>query len=202
MSEQGWNMLNKNKRGVMKKLNDYSGEFLPELEFSDFSSRTLTELLALYCKLYMALDGFWYLTVKERVGNEEALACDIQTWGRHCKYEMTKITKQLNIRGDDVVAVMKDIQITPWLRQTQFRIELKNHNNAMLTVTYCPTLDALEKEGEGREYEICHIVDRKAFKEYASFFNPDIAVKCLKLPPRKSKDEICCQWEFNLAVKR
>ena len=184
----------------MKKLNDYSGEFLPELEFADFSSDTLAELLSLYCKLYMALDGFWYLTTKERVGNEEALACDINTWERHAKYEMAKISKQLNIRGNDVVSVMKTIQITPWLRQTQFKIEVKNHNNAVLTVTYCPTLDALEREGEGRENEICNMVDRKLFQDYASFFNPNIKVESLRLPPRKSGDEICCQWQFTCDI--
>ena len=182
----------------MRKLDDYSGEFLSDLKFSDFSPNTLAELLALYCKLYMALDGFWYLTVKERGSNEEALACDISTWEKVGRYEMTKITKQLNIQGNDVVAVMKAIQITPWLRQTQFRIEVKNHNNAVLTVTYCPTLDYLERESEGREKEICNIFDRKLFKDYASFFNPNIEVKYLKLPPRKSKDDICCQWEFKL----
>jgi len=182
----------------LAKLNDYSGEFLSNLELGDFSPDTLVKLLALYCKLYMALDGFWYLSAKERVGNEKALDCDIQTWERHCKYEMVKIVKLLNIQGNDVMAAMKAIQITPWLRQTEFEIEVKNHNNAILTVTHCPTLLALEREGEGRENEICNIVDRKMFKEYASFFNPDIELKCLKLPPRKSKGEICCQWEFSL----
>ena len=59
----------------------------------------------------------------------------------------------------------------------------------MLTVTYCPTLDALEEEGEGREDEICNIVEPKILKAYASFFNPDIEVKCLKSPPRKSSEK-------------
>ena len=186
----------------MGKLHDYSGEFLPELKFSDFSSDTLAKLLALYCRLYMALDGFWYLTVKERSGNEEALACDIRTWERVARYEMEKIAKQLNIRGNDVIAVMKAVQMTPWLRQTQFEIEPKNHNEAALTVTHCPTLDALEKEGEGRENQICDRVDRKLFKEYAAFFEPAIEVTCLKLPPRKSKEEICCKWEFKLGSLR
>ena len=182
----------------MTQLNDYSGEFLPNLQLSDFSPSTLAELSALYCKLYLALDGFWYLTVKERISNEEALACDIQAWERVCKYEMAKITKQLNIQGNNVVALMKAIQVTPWIRQTQFKIEVRSDNNAILVVTHCPTLIALEKEGKGRENEICNQVDLKLFKYYTSFFNPDIEVKSLKLPPRKSKDEICCQWEFNL----
>ena len=180
----------------MRKLVDYSGRFLPDLKFSDFSPDTLAELLDLYCKLYMAVDGFWYLTVKERINNEEALACDIRTLERLCKYEMQKITKHLNIQGNDVFALMKAIQITPWFQNTAYKIEIENQNTAILTVTRCSILNALEKEGEGRENQICNIVEPIVFKCYASFFNPDIEVKCLKSPPRKSKDEICCQWQF------
>ena len=180
----------------MRKPSDYSGQFLPDLKFSDFSSDTLAELLELYCKLYMALDGFWYLTVIERISNEEALACDIRTWERLCKYEMAKITKQLNIQGNNVIALMKAVQLTPWFWNTTHKIEIENQNTAMLTVTRCGTLDALEKEGEGRENDICKIFEPIMFKRYASFFNPDIEVKCLKSPPRKNKGEICCQWQF------
>ena len=160
----------------MKNLTDYSGEFLPNVKLNDFSSNTLVDLLTLYSKLYIALDGFWYLTVKERLGNEEALACDIRTWEIMTKNEMAKITKQLNIQGNDVTALMKALQTTPFLQQMQFEIEVKNHNNAILTVAYCPTLNALEKEGKGREDEICNLVDRKVYRYYASFFNPDIKI--------------------------
>ena len=182
----------------MQKLNDYSGEFLPDLKLNDFSADVLAELVTLYSKLYTAMDGFWYLTVKERASNEEAFACDLRAWEMVCKYEMAKITKQLNIQGNDVVTLMKAIQFTPWYRVLQFEVDVKNDNDAILTVSHCPTLDALEKEGEGRESEICNVFEPKMFGNYASFFNPDIKVKCLKAPPRKSKDEICCQWEFKL----
>ena len=59
-------------------------------------------------------------------------------------------------------------------------------------------LEALEKEGGGRESQICRMVEPQVFKGYASFFNPRIETKPLKLPPRKRKDGICCQWEFKL----
>ena len=75
-------------------------------------------------------------------------------------------------------------------------VDIKNHDNAMFTITHCPTLEALEREGEGREKEICRIVEPVVLKCYASFFNLDIEVKGLKMPPRKSKDGDCCQWEF------
>ena len=180
----------------MEKLNDYSGQFLPDLKLSDFSHDALAMLSELYCKLYIAVDGFWYLTLKERISNQEALASDILVWKKVCNYEMARITKQLNIQGNDVIALIKAFQFTPWMQQMQHKIEVEGSGRAVFTVTSCPTLTALEKEGEGRENEICGIVESKILEGYASFFSPDIKVKCLKLPPRKRKDEICCQWEF------
>jgi hypothetical protein len=186
------------KEVVLEKLSDYSGEFLPDTKPSDFSPETLAELLKLYAKLYIALDGLWYLSVKQRLGDKEALASDIEVWESNCKYQMARIKRQLKIRGNDVVALMKAIQLSPWMLIMKSKIEIKNKNNAIITVTYCPTLDALEQEGKGREDEICNIVEPKILKAYASFFNPDIEVKCLKSLPRKSRDDICCQWEFSL----
>ena len=183
---------------MLKKLSDYSGEFLPDIKPSDFSPETLAQLLKLYARLYIAMDGIWYLTVKERLGDKEALACDIQAWERICKYEMARIKRQLKIRGNDIVAFMKAFQLCPWCLMMKFNIEIRNKNSAIYTVTYCPTLDALEAEGGGREAEICNIVEPRIMKAYASAFDPDIEVKCLKSPPRKSRDDICCQWEFSL----
>jgi len=80
----------------------------------------------------------------------------------------------------------------------KYRTEVRNKNNAFLTVTHCPTLEALEQEGQGRENEICNIVEARILKAHAICFNPDIEVKCLKSPPRKGKSYICCQWEFSL----
>ena len=188
------------KEVKLKKLTDYSGEFLPNLKLSDFSPDTLAELLKLYARLYIAMDGIWYLAVKERVGDEEALACDIQVWERNCKYEMARIKRQLKIRGNDIVALMKAFQLEPWCLLMKFDIEIRNKNSALYTVTYCPTLDALEAEGGGREEKICNLVEPRIMKAYACAINPDIEVKCLKSPPRKSKDDICCQWEFSLTA--
>jgi len=180
----------------MKKLEDYSGEFLPNVKLSDFSSNALADLLKLYAKLYIAMDGIWYLALKERLGDKEALACDIEVRENNCRYEVARIKRQLKIRGNDIVALMKVFQLCPWCQQMKFNIEIIDKNSALFTTTYCPTLDALEEEGRGREEEVCKIVEPRIMKAYASALDPDIKVRCLKSPPRKSRDDICCQWEF------
>ncbi|MFC2123017.1 DUF6125 family protein [Bacteroidota bacterium] len=178
------------------KLTDYSGQIIPNLKFSDFSYDTLVDLLELYSKFYWAMDGNWFLSIKEKAGNEAALACDLTVLEKMAKYEMAKITRRFNITGNDVTALIKAIQLVPWYRQNQFEIDVKDEKSAILTITRCPTLEALEKEGKSRENEICNIVEPNVLKYYASFFNPGISVKCLKSPPRESENDICCQWEL------
>jgi hypothetical protein len=183
----------------MVKLNDYSGEFLPDLKFGDFSQEGMVKMLYLFSRLYRAMDGFWYLAIKEKMGNEEALDRDLWVWDRVSRYEMKNIVKQFNIPGNDVTALMKAIQLSPWFWQDEIEIEIEDRNTAIFTARRCKVLEYMEKEGEGREQQICHVVEPRILNSYASFFSPDIKVKCLKMPPRQGPGDICCRWRFSKA---
>ena len=181
----------------MKKLDDYGGEFLPDLRLDEFSPDTLVGLLKLYAKLYMAMDGFWYLTVRERQGDKAALAHDIEVWEDMIRYETTVLRRLLKVRGNGITALMKVTQLCPWFQLTSSKIEIENDSRATLTVSYCPTLESLENK-RGTEYESCTVVCRKINENMALVFSPEIEVRCLRLPPRRDKQDICCQWEFRL----
>jgi len=182
----------------MKELEDYSGDYIPDLKLSDFSPQTLDKIVTLQGKVYLALDGFWYLAVKELFGNEKAFVCDMWAWEKVCKHEMELITTQLNIRGNSVIDLMKALQITSWMQTMKYSIEVSNPDRAILTINYCPILEGLEREGEGREEQICNVAGHRIFKYYASYFNHDIQVKGLRIAARTIKDDIYCQWEFSL----
>jgi hypothetical protein len=182
------------------ELNDYSGEFIPDVKLEQFSKKSLIELLRTYSRLYLGQDGFWYLAVKERNGDEEALACDLIAWDGITRYEMKQITRAMHIDGNNVAALIKTLQLIPEFWRATYSIDLKDDYHAILSVESCPVLEALEREGKGREYNVCNIVEPRCFKSYASFFNPDIDVTCLKSPPRKTTEPPCCQWEFKQKV--
>ena len=80
----------------MAKLKDYSGEFIPNLSFTYFSYDALVELLEIYCKFYWAMDGNWFMSIKERTNGEEALACDLMTLEKMVRYEMHKMREDLD----------------------------------------------------------------------------------------------------------
>jgi len=182
----------------MTVMRDYSGKLIGDLKYNKFSKPALKNLLELYGQFFRALDGFWYLAVKERFGNAAALACDIDVWRQICPYEMVRLSQVMQIQGSDVPAAMKAIQLNPWLQQTEFSMEIISEKRGILTVKQCPTLKTLEKEGAGREAEICNLVDPQIFLEYSKCVNPQIEVHALISPPRKDRTAICCQWEFTM----
>ncbi len=182
----------------MEELADYSGQFDPEFSHDRFTEETLLNLLKAYAEYMHRIDGFWYLIVKDKWGNDEAMDCDLRVWKKAKQYEIRTISNLLNIHGDDVVTVMKYLQVNPWNWLHDCVIDTRNNNHAIFTYLTCPTLVSLENEGKERERQQCHVACSKAFSFRASYFNPNIKVTPLKLPPRESTNDICCQWEFKL----
>ena len=64
----------------MADLIDYSGEFDPTFSHENFSKETLMKVLNIYGKYLLRIDGFWYLTVMDKWGNDEAFDCDAKVW--------------------------------------------------------------------------------------------------------------------------
>jgi len=183
----------------MSELADYSGPFDPHWSPEKLTKEALLKLVKSYSEYIYRIDASWYVTVKNRLGNDEAFACDRHVWEKKLQaYELKLMTGALNIRGDDVVAVMKYMQATPWASVDERQIDIKNNHHAVLTIHNCPTLSALEKEGTGREKLICEDLTTSLFSKIAHYFNPKIKVTGLKVPPRKTYSDCSCQWEFKL----
>lgn len=180
---------------------DYGGKFDRNFNHEIFTKGTLLKLLKAYNEYMLRIDGYWYLTVMNKWSNDEAFDCDVKVWEKAQLFEMKTISSLLNIHGDDVETLMKYIQVSPWMWIYRYDIDLKNPNHSIMTIHHCPTLISLEKEGTGREKQICRDFEPKIMGIMAGFFNPDIRVTGLKLPPRTDYDDVCCQWEFKLKPK-
>ena len=185
-------------RHDLKKFDDYSGDLIHNLRPTDFSHEALEKLITTYARLYMAMDGFWYLTVMERSGNDEAAACDIKVWDKLASYEMKHLKRAFNIEGDQVLTLLKCFQLTPWAWNLKTEFEIFNNNHGIMKVLHCPTVDVLEREGKGREDSQCNIIEVSINQAYARAINPGIKVTRLTSPPRKNKVDPYCTWEFKL----
>jgi hypothetical protein len=173
-------------------------KFKPDLNLSDLDSSALLNLLQVYSKLYLAMDASWYAAVEQKFDEKAALDCDVNAWERMSQYEMALVKRGLNIKGRDLRAFLWTLKLSPWYQLIEAEIELQDDRHATLVVTNCPSLNAFEQEGKGRENQICRVVEPRIFGGFAKAINPAIQVKCLKAPPRCNQNEICCKWAFAL----
>jgi hypothetical protein len=182
----------------MSFLADYSGPLDLDFSYEKLDRDALLKLLNGCADHVRRLDAYWYLSVMNKCGNETAFECDTEVWEKLASSLMDWVSEVLNIKSGDVVALMKALQANPWAPMYKTEMEVINNDHGIVTFTDCPTLDALEKEGKGREKLICCDLEVKLMEVKARYFNPDIVVTPLKMPPREPGSGICCQWELKL----
>jgi len=160
-------------------------------------SGVLAKMVETYGRLYQKMDGFWYLSVMERWGNDMALDRDVWVWTRASRYEVELLSEALGLADrNDLDAFIRVFAASPITMVSEYHVENRPDGAAEITITYCPILTALEKEAKGREHTICHMVDTMIFGSYARHFGSNVSIKAVKLPPRIKPDEICCQWRL------
>jgi hypothetical protein len=169
-----------------------------DVKLDSLSKRELVDLVKLSSRMILALDGFWYLTVKDLAGNDKALDRDNWVWEKVMKFYVGELAKLLGVQGRDVADYMKVMHPRPEGLVLEEKVEILNRNDAIRTVTYCPTIVAMEKEGEGRDAIHCSATCSEMRKKHSKLFNPAIQVTCMKIPPRKGKDDIFCQFEYKI----
>lgn len=182
------------------ELTDYGGKWDPNITFQSFSKEILVELLEQYRTLLLTHDGMWSTAVSERYGINAGIKCGEAAWKMYAPIEMKKIREVLNVQGNDVETFLKVSQFTPSssLNAYDLDIELKNARHAIMTFTRCKNLEWMEQHAPERVAPICQRMEPPLMKAYGQTINPRMRVEVLKLPPRKSRDEIACQWEIKL----
>ena len=185
----------------MPELNDYSGPFRSDLRFEDFSKDFLVKLMRSWQWAWLQMDAAWFDEVKKRYGDKVAYECDLEMWLRVAERCNPRYAKIANIPLKSVVDSLKLLQLP--LDNTMGGVfpavhDIKNENHAIITVARCPSLEWCEREAPERVVPMCQVLEPQVMKKY--IVNPNIEVKALKLPPRKSQEEIACQWEYKLKV--
>ena len=183
---------------MTKPVYDYSGAFDPAFDHGKVNVAGLVELLGFYAYYIRKLDGHWYLSVMDKCGNDAAYDCDIDVWNKLMKAELKVASEMFDVRGADVASVAKYFQLSPWFWTFKPRLELKSEDCLVVSFDKCPTLLALEKEGSGRESQICGKMEQELFETIAHHFNSKIAVVPLQVPPRRNYSDVCCRWEFRV----
>jgi hypothetical protein len=184
----------------MADLTDYSGPYNHRISFSDFSKDFLVDLIHSWQYAYMRMSSIWYQEVIERFGMEAADQCNLAVWLKVGEKIVPKFAKVGKIEFNSIADGLKVIQLAPDGHTDgelfDGEVDIKSPNHVLTTTTKCRALDYLEGVAPERIEFFCHVLEKNVMQAY--FNNPKVTVTPIKLPPRKSKDEVCCQWEIKL----
>ena len=167
---------------------------IEKADILDLPKEDLISLIKVHSRLFLALDGFWFLAIKERYGYDDALEVDTTAWDGYYPYEAKKIRKQIGITDVDIAGIIDCLKYSPIWHCGTHKIEL-DPERGVFSFYDCPSLLAMERAG----YKpTCEPAGTAVFNTYAKSLNPRIKVKFLRGPPRKSSEDVSCEWEFKL----
>ncbi|MDO8472589.1 MAG: DUF6125 family protein [Dehalococcoidia bacterium] len=167
-----------------------------EVDFDSLPREELVQLLKLYSRLFLALDGFWFLAAKKKLGYDVALDLDKAAWEGYFPYEAKKIRRDLGIEDTTTRGIVDSLKYSPLWPCMRHEIPETSEERSVFACYDCPSLSAMERGGYP---PTCEAVGKISFGAYAKAINPGTTVRFLDGPPRKTTEDVCCKWEFTLA---
>jgi hypothetical protein len=190
-------LVDERKTEDIPELDDLSGPFYPNLRHENFSKEFLIKLMNAWQYGWLRMGSSYYEAASKRFGPEVANDINRRAWIRVAERTIHRYARVANIQLNTVLDSLKVLQIS--LNSTigplfKVKYDIKNENHVLLNVTECRALSYYERQAPDMIEPVCHVLERESFKKHLG--NPKIEVVPLRLPPRKRKNQIACQWEL------
>jgi len=162
-------------------------------EYAKLSREQLMDLLELFGRQAIVIDGLWFLGVEAGQGHAAALALDEEVWGRYGAGEARRLLGLLGLeRAGSLEDVCRLFLLTPLWGILGARAEVAG-GRAHLWITQCRPQMARVRKGMG-EFD-CKQVGINYFRAWLPALHPDLRFVCTFCPPDAHPDQEWCRWE-------
>jgi hypothetical protein len=182
------------------ELEDYTGPVRTDLRFTDFSRKQLGNMYSLAHHYNYAILRAYREFIHDTWGPEDLYEAQEAVWGTTMVSDVYQwVTETMKNNGKDLEAFMKHWQIdmnTQPGDHFDVIFEMPSKDRGIVTYNRCPVVEEYEASGKtDRLPGVCKKTCAIGLKNMAALYNEDIDIKVLAMPPRKSKDHICCKFE-------
>lgn len=166
---------------------------------SELSREQLLELIDVYSRNWLALDGVWFQSIEAKLGMDEAMEHDENAWRRYTAIEARRIKRFLGLEDrPGLPGLARALRLRMYANLNRDAIELRE-NELIYTVESCRVQDARRRKGMP-----LHPCKRVGLVEYAGFareIDPRIECSCLSCYPDVRDARACCKWRFSLRAE-
>ena len=192
----------------MLNLEDYNGEFKPDLKLTDFDKDVLVRLWHASARNYGQRTGEWHRLIRDRYGEQTAReVVRNEVWqhqNRMLNIESRLDAEALNFKDRDLIGFVKSLQWDPGQQgflDTEVELVDGNPYHARVTIPKCWIYDYCWQSGDFDYLESTCDLDLHGYQEIGRWFHPHIKTVFLKGPSKDKKDDIACQYEFFIPGK-
>ena len=155
---------------------------------------TLIELIKMYSRNWLTVDGLWFSGVEEKYGLDAAMELDVRMWQIGSMIEAKRIKNLLHLQGG-LKDILRTIDLMTWSASFGYEYKLSG-NRALWTCRQCPPQEQRIKLG--KVAFPCRPTFEACFGNVIRVVDPRVKVQCKFCPPGPCPADAWCQWEFTL----
>ena len=181
----------------------YTGLFSPRPDTAEVDKPGLvTWFLGAHEYLLQCIEA-WATQITVRYGLDVMFDIQWTLWGDTVLPGAKQLkADHLGITGDTVEAWMKDLQMDATAlpgKAFDLTFEMPEPDVGIMTFNRCVAVDQWESMGRPDILEKnCHSTCPKSMIVTTKFYNPNMKVDILAIPPRKAEGDVCCKWRFSM----
>lgn len=163
---------------------------------SRFSKDELIQLIEIYSKNWLAMDGVWFQSVESRLGMDEAMYHDAEAWRRFTVIEARKIKAFLKLPDNSGIdGLAQALKLRFYANINKDTIEI-NGDTLIYTSVDCRVQRARERKG--MPFHPCKSVGIIEYSGFAKEIDDRFTCECISCYPDITDNTCCCKWKFTL----
>ena len=163
---------------------------------NSLSKEELCQLITLYSKNWLAMDGVWFQSIEEKFGMDEAMFHDARAWERFTRIEATRIKTFLRLpEYAGIEGLRRALPLRFYANLNQDEIIVKG--NSLLYRTLSCRVQAARSR-KGMPLHPCKPVGIIEYEGFAKVIDPRFTCECISCYPDITDASCSCAWLFTL----
>ena len=165
--------------------------------FEELSREELLELLSLFAKCTVAIDGLWFQSLESKLGMDETMAHNNGVWEKYAVVEAHKLKKFLALPARaGIDGLRRALAYRVFYQPNQDRIEVDGN---VLTYYMETCRVQAARQRKGLPFHPCKSTGMVDFTAFSKAIDVRFQTECLSCYPDLTDPSCACIWRFTLA---
>ncbi|HOI26107.1 MAG: DUF6125 family protein [Paludibacteraceae bacterium] len=165
-------------------------------KISDLSREELIDLVHIYAKNMLALDGVWFQSVESKLGMEEAMEHDRNAWLRYTVVEARRIKEFLHLSEQAGLEGLKKALAFRFYAALNGDEIIVDGDTLIYRTLSCRVQNARARKG--MPFHPCKSVGILEYTYFAKEIDSRFECEALSCYPDVTDESCACAWKFTL----